>query len=125
MPASGYHPPELRVQILTLYGVGLRSKAIAAYLGVPQRTIQDLIKKAKDRGYNPAESLRVKKEYFEDSKRSGRPKENTPGTEGSATQSDTEDQAGHESSEMSAFEAGISLSSVLQNLLLNQVLLMQ
>ena len=32
MPASGFYPPELRVQILTLYAIGLRTNIIATYL---------------------------------------------------------------------------------------------
>ncbi|OJJ62070.1 hypothetical protein ASPSYDRAFT_610823 [Aspergillus sydowii CBS 593.65] len=115
MPANGYHPVELRVQILTLYGLGFKTLDIASYLEVAPRTIQDLIKKAKARGYKPEESLRVKKEYFEDSKRSGRPKEITPAIESSILQSISKDRAGREkSSEILAFEAGISSSSVLR-----------
>jgi transposase len=115
MPANGYHPVELRVQILTLYGLGFKTLDIASYLEVPPRTIQELIKKAKARGYKPEESLRVKKEYFEDSKRSGRPKEITPAIESSILQSISKDRAGREkSSEILAFEAGISSSSVLR-----------
>jgi hypothetical protein len=33
-----------------------------------------MVEKAKDRGYNPAKSLRVEARYIEDGKRSGRPK---------------------------------------------------
>lgn len=88
MPASGYHPPELRVQILTLHGVGIRTEEISAMVDVPVRSIQDIVKKAKDRGYNPKESLRVKKEHYEDATRSGRPKKkSTPDSENSVAQS--------------------------------------
>lgn len=81
MPVNGYHSFELRVQILTLHGLGYKNQDIATLLEVPVRTIQELIKKARTRGYNPEVSLRVKKEYIEDGKRSGRPsrpKEPTP-----------------------------------------------
>lgn len=55
---------------------------------VPVRSIQDIVKKAKDRGYNPKESLRVKKEHYEDATRPGRPKKkSTPDSENSVAQS--------------------------------------
>lgn len=93
MPASGYHPPELRVQILTLHGVGIRTEEISAMVDVPVRSIQDIVKKAKDRGYNPKESLRVKKEHYEDATRPGRPKKkSTPDSENSVPQSTTTDE---------------------------------
>jgi transposase len=115
MPASGFHEDGIRVQILTLWAIDWSTKDISQRLGVPPRTIQDLIRKAKDRGYHPHESLRIKKEYYEDRKRSGRPKEITPAIEQAVIQSVTRDRAGREkSSEMLAFEAGISISSVLR-----------
>ena len=40
-----------------------------------RRTIFDLKKKARERGYNPAQSRTLKIEYVEDASRSGRPKE--------------------------------------------------
>lgn len=115
MPASGFYPPELRVQILTLYAIGLRTNIIATYLQVRQRTVQDLIKRAKERGFKLEDSIRVKKEYFEDNKRSGRPKEITSAIKSALIKSVTKDRSGREkSSKMLAFEAGISLSSALR-----------
>lgn len=72
MPSNGFYPLELRVQIFTLYGIGVKTAEIASTLEVPQRTVQQLIKRTKERGYKPEECLRVKKEFVEDSKRTGR-----------------------------------------------------
>ncbi|BCS27653.1 uncharacterized protein APUU_60701A [Aspergillus puulaauensis] len=64
---------------------------------VSVRSIQEIVKKAKARGYNPEESLRVKKEHYEDGTRTGRPnKKSTPDSENSTAQSSTTDGAGHE-----------------------------
>ena len=74
-----------------------------------------MIQKGQDRGYNPAQCMRVKLEYVEDGKRSGRPKEISEATDMAVLASVKQDRNGREkSSEILAFEAGISHSSVLR-----------
>jgi hypothetical protein len=70
----GYHPIELRIQVLSLSAFGVPPKAIAAGLDIPIRSVQRIIHRAKERGFDPATSPRVKMEYVEDAERSGRPK---------------------------------------------------
>ncbi|KAF7170554.1 hypothetical protein CNMCM5623_002961 [Aspergillus felis] len=70
----GYHPIELRIQVLSLSAFGVESKAIAAGLDIPYRSVQKIIQRAKERGFDPATNPRVKMEYVEDAERSGRPK---------------------------------------------------
>jgi transposase len=78
-------------------------------------TVRNIITKGKNRGYNPTENLRIKLEFIEDGKRSGRPKEISEATEQAVISSVTKDRNGREkSSEILAFEAGISHSSVLR-----------
>jgi hypothetical protein len=72
------------------------------------------VKKGKERGYRPEESYRIKLEFIEDSKRSG-PVEINKTVQNSVISLVTADRAGREkSSEILAFEAGISHSSVLR-----------
>jgi hypothetical protein len=73
MPAT-YHSPELRVQVLTLWALKIQSPDIGRWLDLPNQTVRNIIKKGKDRGYNPNQSPRVKLEFMDDGKRSGRPK---------------------------------------------------
>ncbi|CBF83503.1 uncharacterized protein ANIA_03048 [Aspergillus nidulans FGSC A4] len=87
MPRGGFHPVELRVQVLTLSAIGFSTEKISKSLNLSPRTVQSIVKKGRDRGYRP---------------------ENTVIT------SVTADQAGREKlSEILAYEAGISHSSVL------------
>jgi transposase len=119
MPCKQYHPLEVRAQVLTLWAIGWPPVAIATALDIPLRTVSDMIKRGKDRGYNPTQtqpgSLRMEAKYIEDAKRSGRPKEISEPTEQAILTSVTKDRNGREkSSEILAYEAGISHSSVLR-----------
>jgi transposase len=114
MPKNGYHPIELRIQILGLISWGVEAKDIADKLEVPIRSIRKMIQRAKDRGFNPGSCERIRIEYAEDAKRSGRPKEITPEKEKAIINSVSKDRNGREkSSEILAYKAGISHSSVL------------
>lgn len=73
MPVNGFHTTELRVQVLTLWAVQYKTEQIANILDLPPRTVLNIIKKGKDRGYRPSENFRVKLSYVEDEKRPGRP----------------------------------------------------
>ncbi|CBF84331.1 hypothetical protein AN2628.2 [Aspergillus nidulans FGSC A4] len=104
MPAP--HPNELRVQVLSYWALGIQPPDIAKMLQINVRTIWDMIQKGQDRGYNPAQSMRVKLEYVEDGKRSGRPKEISEATDMAVLASVKQDRNGREkSSEILAFEA--------------------
>lgn len=72
------HPIELRVQALTLITFGVDIRAVEAITGMPRTTIQYLVRKARERGYNPAVDPRIRREYVEDGKRSGRPRTAMP-----------------------------------------------
>jgi transposase len=114
MPRGGFHSTELPVQVLTLWSVGFETPRIMELLGLSQRTVQNMIRKGKERGFRPEESYRVKLEYVEDGKRSRRPAEITEAIQNSVIAPVTADRAGREdSSEILAYEAGISHSSVL------------
>ncbi|CBF87508.1 hypothetical protein AN9381.2 [Aspergillus nidulans FGSC A4] len=114
MPRGGFHPVELRVQVLTLSAIGFSTEKISKSLNLSPRTVQSIVKKGRDRGYRPEVSLRVQLEFVEDRKRSGRPVEITEATQNTVITSVTADRAGREKlSEILAYEAGISHSSVL------------
>jgi transposase len=88
---------------------------ISRFLDIPPRTVRNMIERGKDRGYNPIQSLRVELKYVEDGVRSGRPKEISEATEQAVISSVAKDRNGREkSSEILAYEAGISHSSVLR-----------
>jgi transposase len=73
MPCKQYHPLEVRAQVLTLWAIGWTLAKISRALDISKRTVGDMIKRGKDRGYNPNQtgSLRLEARYIEDSKRSG------------------------------------------------------
>jgi transposase len=52
---------ELRIQALSLAAWGIPTKEIAAYLGLSQRTIQDIYKRAKDRGFDHTQRIEESK----------------------------------------------------------------
>ncbi|OJJ69705.1 hypothetical protein ASPBRDRAFT_46060 [Aspergillus brasiliensis CBS 101740] len=74
MHPTGYQSYEVRIQILTLWAYGVSTQEISTKMNVPLRTIQGIVKRAKERGYNPQADFRIRREYVEDGKRSGRPK---------------------------------------------------
>ncbi|KAF4216556.1 hypothetical protein CNMCM8980_001993 [Aspergillus fumigatiaffinis] len=112
---GSYHPVTVRVQALTLAYCGVDMKHIEATTGMPRQTIQYWLKKARERGYNLEIDPRILPVYVEDGKRTGRPKEITEATEQAILESISKDRNGREkSSEILAFEAGISYSSVLR-----------
>lgn len=105
MPRGGFHSTELRVQVLTLWALDYRTEQICKLLDLSPRTVQNLVKKGKDRGYRPSECFRVKLEFVEDGKRSGRPVEIIEAVQSSVIASVSADRAGREkSSEILAFE---------------------
>jgi hypothetical protein len=71
------HSISICIQALTMASLGIDIKIIAANLSLSRQIIQYWVKKAMDRGYNPAVDPRIYLEYVEDGKRSGHPKEIT------------------------------------------------
>lgn len=117
MPRGGFHPVELRVQVLTLSAIGFSTEKISKSLNLSPRTVQSIVKKGRDRGYRPEVSLRVQLEFVEDRKRSGRPVEITEATQNTVITSVTADRAGREkSSEILAYEAGVLNSALPTNI---------
>ena len=79
-----------------------------------ERSAQYIFQKAKKRGYDPLENPRILQHHVEDGNRSGRPKEITEEIEQNLVDLVTADRAGREkSSEVLAYETGISSSSAL------------
>ncbi|KAJ8198708.1 hypothetical protein LV164_002848 [Aspergillus fumigatus] len=99
----GFHPIELRIQILGLSAFGVDSKEIAAALDAPVRSVQRIIQRAKERGFDPATDPRVKMEYVEDAERSGRPKK---GSKVMAAESQAGSTSGSESVVAAGSEVG-------------------
>ncbi|KIX09038.1 uncharacterized protein Z518_00116 [Rhinocladiella mackenziei CBS 650.93] len=64
-----------RAQVVSLHTIGLKSEDIASLLRIPARTIYKIVKKVKERGFNPQEDPRLLDHYVEDGYKSGRPKE--------------------------------------------------
>jgi transposase len=82
---------------------------------VPPQTTRRFLDKAISRGYRPEQDLQILDSYVEDGARSGRPKEISKETEDAIIQAVTKDRNGREkSSEVLAYEAGISSSSTLK-----------
>jgi hypothetical protein len=73
MPNGGFHPIALRVQALTLLSIGWPTERVEAATGIKTSSLRALRKKAHQRGYDPMKDPRIKLEYVEDGKRSGRP----------------------------------------------------
>ena len=68
------HDIAVRIQALALAEEGITVKRIMEITNMSRRTIFNLKKKARERGYNPTQSRTLKLEYVEDAPRSGRPK---------------------------------------------------
>lgn len=75
MPAS--HPVGVRIQALALLTEGIPPERVAAITQMSPRNLRYLLQKAKSRGFNPEIDPRIKIEYVEDGKRSGRPKDSS------------------------------------------------
>jgi transposase len=72
---------EQRLQALALAEKSIAAKVVQAITEVSVRSISDLKKKARSRGYDPQISRVLKLEYVEDAPRSGRPLKITPAIE--------------------------------------------
>ncbi|RAL04525.1 uncharacterized protein BO80DRAFT_202417 [Aspergillus ibericus CBS 121593] len=65
MPVSGYHPPRAAGPDPDPLGHRrVHPGEISTKLAVPARTIQQIIHKAKVRGYNPQVDFRIRKETY-------------------------------------------------------------
>ena len=104
-----------RVQCLTLIVEGFSGRDIEKKTGV-KPTAQTYIKKrANARGFCPEQDPRILEYHVQDGARSGRPKEITLETEQRILNSVRKDRSGREkSSEVLAYEVGISRSSALR-----------
>lgn len=104
-----------RVQALTLISLGWQIPDIEASLKIPQRTLRRIKQKAEERGYNPAVDCRILLHHVEDGRAGGRKKEIQPNTEQHLLNLVALDRAGREkSSDVLAYETGISRSSALR-----------
>jgi hypothetical protein len=111
-----------RIHCLVLATEGYSATEIERKTGISQRSQQAIRKKAYDRGFRPEEDPRILESYVIDGKRSGRPKEILEDTEKALLASVREDRSGREkSSEVLAYEQGISQSSALRILHSNRL----
>ncbi|OJJ41393.1 hypothetical protein ASPWEDRAFT_34940 [Aspergillus wentii DTO 134E9] len=69
-----HHPVGVRIQALALMTHGVDIRLVEQVTGMPRQTIQFWVRKARERGYNPYVDSRIRIEYVEDGKRSGRPR---------------------------------------------------
>lgn len=104
-----------RAQCLSYLALGLPRQRIHEITGIPTWTQTNILKKARERGFDPAVSLQVLEHHVEDGQRSGRPKEIEESTKTAVLTSVASSRAGREqSAEVLAYLNGISGSSVLR-----------
>ena len=104
-----------RIQCLTLVVEGFTPAYIKEKTGVGERSQRAIRKKAYDRGFDPDKDPRILESYVIDGARSGRPKEISKEKEEEILLSVRSDRSGREkSSEVLAYEAGISRRSALR-----------
>ena len=104
-----------RVQVLTLLVEGFSSSYIHCRTGVPERVQRYTKKKAIERGWNFTGGGLIHEEYVVDGKRTGAPKKITAEMEQALLDNVRKDRNGREkSSEVLAYEAGISSASTLR-----------
>ena len=88
---------------------------IARLTGMTESRVRQLKRTAFARGFDPSKDARIYERFVEDAPRSGRPKEITPIQEQQIIDSATADLADQEkSARVLAYEAGISMSYMLQ-----------
>ncbi|KAJ5711662.1 hypothetical protein N7488_005818 [Penicillium malachiteum] len=64
-----------RAAVLTLISLGKSTEEIADFTGISQRTIQSILKRAKEKGFNPQnQTFSIEDIYIFDNPRSGRPR---------------------------------------------------
>jgi transposase len=113
--SSRYYTLAQRVQCLTLQVEGFLSRDIEKKTGVKQSAQSRIKKRAFTRGYRPEQDPQILSQYIEDAPRSGRPKQISPATEQQLIESVRINRSGREkSSEVLAYECGISRSSALR-----------
>jgi len=104
-----------RIQCLTLLTEGFTAAEVEEKTGVKERSQRNIKRKAFERGFQPEKDPRILEAYVIDSERSGRPKEITEEMEQGLLASVRSDRSGREkSSEVLAYEAGISYRSALR-----------
>jgi transposase len=104
-----------RAQCLTLLAEGFSGRDIEKKTGIKPSAQTYMKKKAFDRGFRPDQDPRILDYYVIDGVHSGRPKEITVKTEQRLLNSVRADRAGREkSSEVLAYECGISYSSAVR-----------
>ncbi|KAK1977773.1 hypothetical protein LZ30DRAFT_246897 [Colletotrichum cereale] len=73
--------PALRAVVLALRSRigGKTADEVSQALGIPRRTVEDILSRAKKHGFDPtAPTFSLLPEYIEDAPRTGRPKKATP-----------------------------------------------
>jgi transposase len=104
-----------RVQCLTLLVEGFKAPYIKEKTGVSERSQRNIRKRAYDRGFRPEQDPRILELYVADAPRSGRPKEILKEKEEEVLLAVRSDRSGREkSSEVLAYEQGISYTSALR-----------
>jgi len=102
-----------RAQALTLSSLGYKPRDIASWLKMSERSVYSIIRKARERGFDPQVDARILNHFVEDGYRPGRPKEIKETVEKEVLDDVRRDRASREKSiEVLAYEHGISTSSI-------------
>ncbi|KZL85781.1 hypothetical protein CI238_05271 [Colletotrichum incanum] len=83
MTLEKHTDPAIRAVILALRSRvgGKTAKEVAEALSIPVRTVDEIFRRAKSRGFDPTSPLlKILPEHYEDAPRSGRPKKQTEGS---------------------------------------------
>nr|KMM64140.1 hypothetical protein CPAG_00492 [Coccidioides posadasii RMSCC 3488] len=104
----------MQIQALALISYGISILDVSHTLQISSSTLYNIQKRAKDCGFDPKNDPQISLSYMEDAPRSGQPKKIST-KEAGIIASVTKSHSGREkSTEILAFEAGISYLSVLQ-----------
>jgi transposase len=104
-----------RIQCLTLLTEGFSAAQVEQRTGVKERQQRNIKKKAYERGFRPQEDPRILEAYVVDSERSGRLRVVTQNQEDALlATAQTNHSSKEKSSEVLAYEQGISYSSALR-----------
>ena len=115
------HPSDLRLQALSLVEAGISTKEAARITGISISTINRLKQKARENGFDPAESTKLSIKHVQDRPRSGRPAKITSEKKASIIQYVEKNRNTHESSAVEIANVyDVSASTILKLLKRNK-----
>jgi len=103
-----------RTQCLSYLAIGVSRDKIREITGIPYPTQSNILKKARERGFDPSTSLQIVDYYVEDRQKTGRPKEVAESTRQALLDSVAVSRASREqTAEVLAYKHGVSYSTAL------------